>query len=214
MAGQSQDLLTLTQWMSPAFPIGAFAYSHGLETAVADGSVSSPAVLQDWLTQVLKRGSGISDAVLLARALEPGADLDVLADEARARAGSRERWVETFEQGRAFTETVNALTGRSDPAVALPVAVGRVGQTLSLPAADVISVFLQAFASNLVSAAIRLIPIGQTDGQTVLHALNPIIGEVALRAIDTPLADVRIATFGAEVAAMRHETQDIRLFKT
>ncbi len=210
----TQDLLNLTQWMSPAFPIGAFAYSHGLETVVADGTVASPAELQVWLTEILQHGSGFSDAVLLARAMEPGADLSGLAEDARARAGSRERWVETYEQGRAFTETVNALSGRTDPTAPLPVAVGRAARNLSLSQGDVIAVYLQAFAGNLVSAAIRLIPIGQTDGQAVLQALHPVVQEVALRAIDTPLADIRTGTFGAELTAMRHETQDVRLFKT
>ncbi len=214
MATPASDLLTLTQWLSPAFPIGAFAYSHGLETAVATGDVTSAKDLEGWLAQILTRGAGLTDAVLLHRALDLAADFDQLAAEAQARAGSRERWVETFEQGRAFTETVNALTGRGDVPMALPVAVGRAAQDLTLPAKDVVAVYLQSFLGNLVSAAIRLVPLGQTEGQGTLRSLQPAILDVAARSADLSLYDVRSAAFGAELAAMCHETLDVRIFKT
>ncbi|MCU0856004.1 MAG: urease accessory protein UreF, partial [Rhodobacteraceae bacterium] len=102
------DLLTLVQWLSPAFPVGGFAYSHGLEWAISEGQVTDAATLQDWLSDILTHGSGRTDAVLLTRAMDPEADLALIAATARALAASKERWTETHDQGRAFTEAVNA----------------------------------------------------------------------------------------------------------
>jgi urease accessory protein len=208
------DLLTLVQWLSPAFPVGGFAYSHGLEWAIAEGQVRDAATLGDWLSDILDHGSGRADAVLLTRAMEPGADLDLLAATARALAASKERWTETHDQGRAFTEAVNTLTGQDFPAAALPVAVGRAARRLSLPPARVAALYLHAFASNLVSAAVRFVPLGQTDGQRVLAALHPLIDGIAREAASTPLDAIATAVPGADLAAMHHETQDVRIFRT
>ena len=180
------DLLTLVQWLSPAFPVGGFAYSHGLEWAISEGQVRDAATLRDWLTDILTHGSGRTDAVLLTRAMDPSADLPLIAATARALATSKERWTETHDQGRAFTEAVNALTDNNFPPVALPVAVGRAARALSLPPERVAALYLHAFASNLVSAAVRFVPLGQTDGQRTLAALHPLIERTAVEAAATP----------------------------
>jgi urease accessory protein len=208
------DLLTLVQWLSPAFPVGGFAYSHGLEWAISEGQVTDAATLRDWLSDVLAYGSGRADAVLLTRTMDPAADLPLIAATARALAASKERWLETDAQGRAFTEAVNALTGNDFPATALPVAVGRAARALSLPPARVAALYLHAFASNLVSAAVRFVPLGQTDGQRVLAGLHPMIERVAAEAAATPLAAISSGVPGADLAAMHHETQPVRIFRT
>jgi urease accessory protein len=208
------DLLTLVQWLSPAFPVGGFAYSHGLEWAISEGQVTDAGTLQDWLADVLTHGSGRADAVLLSRAMDPGADLAPIAATARALAASKERWTETQDQGRAFTEAVNALTANDFAPAALPVAVGRAARALSLPVARVAALYLHAFASNLVSAAVRFVPLGQTDGQRVLSALHPTIERVAREAAATPLEAITSGVPGADLAAMHHETQDVRIFRT
>ncbi|WP_093359713.1 urease accessory protein UreF [Tropicimonas isoalkanivorans] len=208
------DLLTLTQWLSPAFPVGSFAYSHGLETVIAEGDVSSPATLQDWLEDVLRFGAGRTDAILLAHAMRRTIPLDHLAAFAGALAPSRERHQETMEQGAAFTRAVNALTGADRPAMALPVAVGAAAADLDLPAARVAALYLHAVASNLVSVAVRFVPLGQTDGQRVLSRLHPVISDVAVDAAKAELSDIGGACFGAGLAAIRHEAQAVRLFKT
>jgi urease accessory protein len=208
------DLLTLVQWLSPAFPVGGFAYSHGLEWAISEGQVTDARTLQDWLSDILAHGSGRSDAVLVARAMDPGADLAMIAATARALAASKERWTETHDQGRAFTEAVNALTDRDFPPAALPVAVGRAARALSLPSERVAALYLHAFASNLVSAAVRFVPLGQTDGQRVLSALHPLIERLAREAAATPLEGIASSVPGADLASMHHETQDVRIFRT
>ena len=208
------DLLTLVQWLSPAFPVGGYAYSHGLEWAISEGRVTNADALFGWLSDILDHGSGRADAVLLTRAMDPASDIDEVAATARALAASKERWTETADQGRAFTEAVNALTGKEFPPVALPVAVGRAARTLRLPAERVAALYLHAFASNLVSAAVRFVPLGQTEGQRVLAALHPLIERIAGEAAATPLDAIASGVPGADLAAMLHETQDVRIFRT
>lgn len=206
-------LLALIQWLSPAFPTGAFACSHGLEVAMAAGEVRDGTGLRAWLADVLERGSGWTDAVLLARGLAVGGDLDGLSDMARALAASVERLRETMDQGAAFAATTAALTGQDFPARAMPVAVAQAVRGLGLPAAQVIGVYLQAFASNLVSCAVRFIPLGQTEGQAVLAALHPVIARLAMAAAE-PGAELATAALRADLHSMAHETLQPRIFRT
>jgi urease accessory protein len=206
------DLLTLVQWLSPAFPTGGYAYSHGLEAVMAEGERTA-AGLRAWIEGVLRHGAGQADAVLLACALrgEDPSELDALA---RAMAGSRERLSETVEQGAAFARTVSALTGRDLPPRVLPVAVGEATLQLKIDAGEVIAVYLHAFAANLVACATRFAPLGQTEGQAMLAALHPVIHAVAGAALGAETLAIGTAAIGAEMAAMRHEEQDVRIFKT
>lgn len=206
--------LTLARWLSPAFPLGSFAYSHGLEAAMADGRVATAAQVGDWVSDVLRFGSGRVDAVFLAQALRPGADHDALGEMARAMAASRERWQETSDQGAAFVRTVNAVTGQSLASAPLPVAVGRAAGALGLPLDEVAALYLNAFATALVQAAVRFIPLGQTEGQAVLARLAGEIVAVADRAVSADIADVVSSGFGADLSAMEHETLQPRIFVT
>lgn len=207
-------LLALVQYLSPAFPTGGFAYSHGLEQVIAEGTVRDAAALEAWLSDVLRHGAGWQDAVLLALTLREGADPAALADLARALAPSSERLRETEEQGAALARTVAALTGRALPPAPLPVALGQAAQPLGLPPAQVIALFLHSFASNLVSVATRAVPLGQTEAQAVLARLHPLCQALAERAALAGEADLGAAALAADLAAMRHETLDVRLWKT
>ena len=211
------DLLTLVQWLSPAFPTGGYAYSHGLEAVIFEGERGAPGI-GAWIEGVLRHGSGQADAVLLACVLRGGdaADLDAVA---RAMAGSRERLGETVDQGAAFARTVAALTGRTLPPRALPpralpVAVGEAALGLDLAPEVVVAIYLHAFAANLVACATRFAPLGQTEGQALLAGLHPVIGEVAAWAVGAGLEDIGTVALGADLAAMRHEELDVRIFKT
>jgi urease accessory protein len=207
-------LLSLVQWLSPAFPTGSFAYSHGMEAAMAAGQVHDAASAQGWIGDVLRFGAGLADGVLLAHALRPGADHAALDALARAMAISAERRTETVDQGTAFARTVGAITGRHLPPRALPVAVGEAAAALDLPEAQVVEVYLLAVATNLAAIATRFVPLGQTDAQAALAALHPVIAEVAARATATPLDGIGTAALGADIAAMRHEVLEVRLFRT
>jgi urease accessory protein len=207
-------LLTLSQWLSPAFPTGGFAYSHGLEQVVADGVVHDAASAERWLAGVLRHGAGRQDAVLLLRALAPGADHAALDALARALAPSAERVTETLEQGAALARTVAHVTGRPLVPRALPVALGEAAAPLGLQGSVVVALFLQAFAGNLVTIAIRHVPLGQSEGQAVLGRLGPVIAALAGDLARDPAPELAGAALAADLAAMRHETSPVRLFRT
>ena len=207
-------LLRLTQWLSPAFPVGSYAYSHGLEWAISAGDVTTAAQLQRWIGTVLTEGAGRTDAILLAQALRPETDLADLATLAQALAASRERLVETLDQGRALGQTIAALTGQPQPEMPYPVALGAAARGLGLPAEPVVSLYLHAFASALVQAAVRFVPLGQTEGQAVLAALHPVILQVAAEAVQADIGQIGSGAFRSDLAAMRHETMDVRIFRT
>jgi urease accessory protein len=207
-------LMTLVQWLSPAFPTGGFAYSHGMEQVIHDGDIASGADLEAWLADVLRFGAGKQDAILLSAALEQGADHAALAALAMALQPSAERLRETAEQGAAFARAVAAVTGQDRAAHPLPVAVGAAAQGLGLEKAQVIALYLHAFTSNLISAAVRFVPLGQNEGQAALAALHPLIESLADVAAGQGVDAIESAAFGADLAAMRHERLDVRIFKT
>ena len=202
--------LRLVQILSPAFPIGAFAHSQGLETAIADGRVTDAGDLQDWIAAVLTQGSARSDAIFLSMARRPGADLAALADLFEAWLPSAERAIETAELGRAF----QSLTQTKAPALPYPLAVGAATQDMDLPEDEVLALFLQGVAAQLVSVAVRFLPLGQTEGQRVLAALAPVIAATAQTAAGAGEADLWAFTPGADLAAMAHETLETRIFRT
>lgn len=205
-------LLRLVQWLSPAFPLGAYAMSHGIEAAVQSGAVRSPETLAEWIADVLDHGSGRADAILLCHVLRGGEPLEA-ADLARALAASRERLQETEAQGRALALTLTALDGVAREAHPLPVALGLAARGLA-PPATIAALMLQAFAANLVSCGVRAIPIGQSAGQGVTAALLPLIERVAVEAAASTPDDIATSAFGADLAAMAHETLDVRIFLT
>ena len=208
------DLLKLTQWLSPGFPVSSYAYSHGLETEITEGRVTTARAVQDWVAGVLEAGAGRSDAILMLAALRGEASPEALADLARALAGSRERLEETEAQGRALSETLAALGQGDGVARPYPVALGLAARGLDLPEGVVVQLYLQAFAAALVSAGVRFVPLGQAEGQGVLAALHPVIEGVTAEALAADLEAIGTAVFGADLAAMEHEALEVRIFRT
>ena len=217
------DLAKLLTWLSPAFPTGAYAYSHGLEWAVEVGDVRSEGDLLAWLGDVLRHGSGRADAILLrhAHAAHDLAALAAIAELAAAAQPGRERQAETLGQGDAFAiaaevwgaPLLTALRASGQP-VAYPVAVGALAAAHGVAADPAALAFLHGFTANLVSAAVRLVPLGQTAGLRVQSALEPAVREVAEATRGATLDDLGGACFRSDIAAMRHETQYTRLFRT
>lgn len=208
-------------WLSPAFPVGSFSYSHGLERAVHDGVVNDAESLRAWLSGLIEHGSIWCDAVLLAEAWRSSARKEPLADIAHlaeALAGSAERHRETILQGSAFA----TAAAEWDPSLVdgLPaecpycVAVGAVASRQGVPAEQALVGFLQAFAGSQVQAAIRLSVIGQSAGVSLMAAMEPVILNAASRAARSSLDDLGSSTVAAEIASMNHETQYSRLFRT
>lgn len=214
-------LLRLAAWLSPAFPVGSFSYSHGLERAVHDGLVNDADQLAEWIAALLTSGSGWNDAVLLAESWRRAAAGETLADTAElaeALAGSAERHLESVAQGAAFLQAASAWP-RSVPED-LPancpysVAVGAVAGAHGAPLAETTTLFLQAFASNLIQAAIRLGVLGQTQAVGLLASLETLLVETGGRASSSTLDDLGSATVLSDIAAMNHETQRSRLFRS
>jgi len=221
-------LYRLMAWLSPAYPVGAFSYSSGIEWAVEAGDIADAASLKAWLAVMIGEGSGFCDAVLFAHAhravaAKDNAALAKVAELAAAFTSSKERHLETTAQGRAFLDTTRAawpcaaldrLVASWSGEVALPVAVGVACAGHGMPLAPSLSAYLHAMTANLISAGVRLIPLGQTDGQRVLAALEPVAAAAAERALATSLDDLGGAAFRSDIASMRHETQYTRLFRS
>ena len=221
-------LFRLMTWMSPAYPVGAYTYSQGLEWAVETGAVADGADLQAWLTEVLRFGSGRSDAILFrhAHGAAAGGDLDALIEVAELAAAfqpSAERRLEALAQGKAFAVAtlpvfacpmLAALAEARGDALSYPVAVSvaAADQTIALDTA--LAAYLHGVVANLVSAGVRLVPLGQSAGLKVLTALEPVIAEVAAASAPLTLDDLGGATILADIASMRHETQYTRLFRS
>ena len=211
----------LFAWFSPAFPTGGFAWSHGLETAAAEGLVSDEHALGDWLQDILVHGSGWNDAVLFALAYSAAASGDVAALEdvaalAAALAPSRERLAETLGQGEAFLAAVRTgwpaaapdLKGRAP----YPVAAGAACALIGAPLGAALGAYLTTFCANLIAAGVRLSACGQSGGVRVLARLHPLIARSAARAEMAEEDDLGACALAADIASMRHETLEGRLF--
>jgi urease accessory protein len=224
----SAALYRLMAWLSPAYPVGAFSYSSGIEWAVEAGDISDAATLQDWLCAVIAHGSVFCDAVLFVHAHAAALQTDDkalyrVAELAAAFASSKERHLETSAQGRAFVDATRAAWPCSaierlvtvwDRAIAYPVAVGVASAGHGVEVDVALRAYLQAVAANLISAGVRLIPLGQTDGLRILAALEEAIETAAIRALATPLDEMGGAAFRSDIGGMRHETQYTRLFRS
>lgn len=220
-------LLRLLSWLSPAFPVGGFAYSHGLEQAVEAGLLRHRDDVTGWIGAIVSRGGGWVDAVLFAQAHRAVATddrlrLSAVADLADSWRATAETAGESSAQGKAFLAAVEAAwpdLGLEEWLPCLPrpsysVAVATAAALAGIAEQAALSAFLHAVAANLVSAAVRLIPLGQTDGLRVLAALAAVLPAVVQRAGHTPLDDVGSAVPMVDWTSMRHETQYTRLFRS
>ncbi|UOA16847.1 Urease accessory protein UreF (plasmid) [Sulfitobacter dubius] len=210
---QAEQLLTLVQMLSPSYPVGAFAYSHGLEWAVQNGAVDDQSSLTEWLKTVLQYGTGLADAIYLNAAYH-AEDPTQIDAQARAFASSAERLKETVLQGEAFARASAAIWQIEIPPLCYPVAVGRAARLQQLPLRQTLEMFLHAFAANLATAGMRLIPLGQTEGQIVIRNIAPSCLELANKAHRSTLDDLSSTAFQSDIAAMKHETQYSRIFRT
>jgi urease accessory protein len=224
----SPALYRLMAWLSPAYPVGGFSYSSGIEWAVEMGDIKDAVSLRAWLGVMLAEGGGFCDAVLFAHAhraidSEDNKALRAVAELAAALAPTKERHLETTAQGNAFVEATRAawpcaaldrLKAVWDGPVAYPVAVAVAAAGHEVALQPALAAFLQALAANWVSAGVRLIPLGQTDGQRVLAALELLVAQTAQRAMASKLDDIGSAAFRADLASARHETQYTRLFRS
>ncbi len=210
------DILTLTQWLSPAYPVGGFAYSHGLEWAIDCGDVQTADDTKAWIADVITFGAGWSDCVFLVSAYKAQSTeaLHEVDMQARAYCASCERLQETHLLGQAFCEVTAAVWALDLAALTYPVAVGCAARLRGLPVELTTQMFLHSFMSNLTACATRLIPLGQTQSQRVVHEMTPVCARVASDAQTASLEDLSATSFLADIASMKHETQHSRIFRT
>ena len=228
MSEQQTALYRLMAWLSPSYPVGAFSYSSGIEWAVETGDIKDSATLADWLSLMMTDGAGFCDAVLFVHAhrAASGGDANALrevAELAAAFAPTKERHLETTAQGRAFVEatraawscdTLDLLAKSWDGPIAYPVAVATACAGHGIAAEQALAAFLHAIAANWISAGVRLIPLGQTDGQRVLAALEPAIAATAARALNSRIHALGSAAFSSDLASTRHDPHYTRLFRS
>ena len=205
-------MMTLQTWFSPAFPTGAFSYSHGLESAIQDNLVKDAGSLKSWVDSLLSHGSGRNDGLFLKAAYR---GVDEANDLCLALCGSKERLRETIELGQAFSRVVRASYDVNLPdQTAYPVAVGMTAQQIGLDLTLTLQSYLQAFASNLISVGVRTIPIGQQAGQDCLIGLYPVIQNMAKQTRSESLDELGTATFLSDLMAMKHEKSVPRIYRT
>lgn len=214
-------LQKLVTWLSPAFPVGAFAWSAGLETAIADRRVRDAARLTDWIEGALKHGGIRTDAILLAHAHRGFADpaaLQDLGDLSLALTASRERWMETSVTGDSYITATRAWPAETLAALPspcpYPVAVGAIAGAHGIALGDTLLAWLTAAVHGQVSVAVRLVPLGQSDGLRVMAGLEPAIAALAEAAAIAGLADIGGIAYAADIAQMRHETLEPRIFRS
>jgi len=224
----SAALYRLMAWLSPAYPVGAFSYSHGLEYAVEAGLIRDAGSARDWVEDVIRFGSARNDGVFLASAYRAAvcgdrAALREAAELAAAYAPSAELALESGAQGAAFVritrevwacDALEWLVGDWPGPYAYPVAVGAAAAGHEIAADRALLAYLGAFAANLISAAVRLVPLGQSDGQGIVAGLEPATVEITRALCDATLDDVGAATPMVDYTSMKHETQYTRLFRS
>lgn len=226
-----KGLLRLMAWLSPSFPVGAYAYSHGAESAVEAGRVLNRDQAIDWITFILKHGAGRMDADLFVSAYLAAEEQDTpkyleIAAQADALKGTNELGLESRAQGQAFFDAVSAAwpndrlyaitqvmkTQDVQPSYATAVALAAAFAEVGLQAA--LGAYLHAFAANITSAIVRLVPLGQTDGQKTIAALEPVIEQALAEALTRDRSDIGSAAFMVDWLSMQHETQYSRLFRS
>lgn len=220
-------LYRLLTWFSPSFPVGSYAYSHGLEYAVESGLVHNRTSLEEWLEGILRFGTGRTDGMFFVAAFRVNpCDLESLSDLATALKGTREIGQESLRQGRAFTtamaslqptfahNALNFLSSSSVKPLPYPIAVALACRLNEIPLNSALAAYLHSFVANLVSAGIRLVPLGHTDGQIALARMEIPVAEVVKEALQTTQDDWGSATPTLDWVSMKHETQHTRLFRS
>jgi urease accessory protein len=222
--GQEGTILPLFAWLSPSYPVGCYAYSHTMEWVVEAGDVTDEATLVAWLIDLLTLGLGRNDAILLShayRAIEQSdrEALETVNELALALSPSAELYLETSQQGRSFLDATLAAWPSSqllplEGDVGFPVAIGMAAAAHGIPLPITSQAYLFGLVQTLVSAAIRLAPIGQTAGIRVSAALAGIVQDVAQQGMALTLGDIGGSTFRADLGSFHHENQYTRLFRS
>lgn len=227
MTDQHTALYRLQTWFSPSFPVGAYTYSHAMENAFERGFVQTLDETCDWISAIICHGNGFADAVFLReahRAVHDDTDrLRQIAEYAVAFSGTKELRLESEAQGAAFIELVQNV--EPNPGLArlidiwsgpypYSVVVGAAAGALNINADDLCTAYLHAFVSNLASALVRIVPLGQTDGQRIIARLSSSVHTAVADAREISFDNVTVSTLMVDLCSLHHETQYTRLFRS
>ena len=225
------SLLRLQSWFSPAFPTGSYSYSHGLESAVEAGYIYDRESLVDWLEADLCYGTGRNEAIFFSEAWRSAIDDDrarlfEIAELAAAFRGTSEFALESSQQASAcrtmlrqvwpdrLLDSLSQLLSERHVPPALAVVLGVRAAREGIPMSLALPAFLQSYIANLVTAGVRLVPLGQTQGQLAIAALEEAVLAASEQAKNATIDDLGSAAFMVDLASMAHETQYTRLFRS
>ena len=201
----------LFSWFSPNFPIGSFNFSHGLEAAVEMKFIHDSFTLENWISNLITDGSGKTDLILLSNAYR-GKNINELA---LALCPSKERWIESIKLGKSFSKNIrDNWSYNIEDDLAFPVALGKAGSFFSIPLDQLLIIFLQSFASNLITFGMKHIPLGQSAGQKILINLIPIIQAQSMKYKNYDIKDIGSSAFISDLASMYHENLKNRIYQT
>ena len=201
----------LFSWFSPNFPIGSFNFSHGLEAAVEMKFIHDSFTLENWISNLITDGSGKTDVILLSNAYR-GKNINELA---LALCPSKERWIESIKLGKSFSKNIrDNWSYNIEDDLAFPVALGKAGSFFSIPLDQLLIIFLQSFASNLITFGMKHIPLGQSAGQKILINLIPVIQAQSIKYKNYDIKDIGSSAFISDLASMYHENLKNRIYQT
>ena len=201
----------LFSWFSPNFPIGSFNFSHGLEAAVEMKFIHDSFTLENWISNLITDGSGKTDVILLSNAYR-GKNINELA---LALCPSKERWIESIKLGKSFSKNIrDNWSYNIEDELAFPVALGKAGSFFSIPLDQLLIIFLQSFASNLITFGMKHIPLGQSAGQKILINLIPVIQAQSMKHKNYDIKDIGSSAFISDLASMYHENLKNRIYQT
>jgi urease accessory protein len=201
----------LFSWFSPNFPIGSFNFSHGLEAAVEMKFIHDSFTLENWISNLITDGSGKTDIILLSNAYR-GKNINELA---LALCPSKERWIESIKLGKSFSKNIrDNWSYNIEDELAFPVALGKAGSFFSIPLDQLLIIFLQSFASNLITFGMKHIPLGQSAGQKILINLIPVIQAQSMKYKNYDIKDIGSSAFISDLASMYHENLKNRIYQT
>lgn len=201
----------LFSWFSPNFPIGSFNFSHGLEAAVEMKFIHDSFTLENWISNLITDGSGKTDVILLSNAYR-GKNINELA---LALCPSKERWIESIKLGKSFSKNIrDNWSYNIEDDLTFPVALGKAGSFFSIPLDQLLIIFLQSFASNLITFGIKHIPLGQSAGQKILINLIPVIQAQSMKYKNYDIKDIGSSAFISDLASMYHENLKNRIYQT
>ena len=201
----------LFSWFSPNFPIGSFNFSHGLEAAVEMKFIHDSFTLENWISNLITDGSGKTDVIILSNAYR-GKNINELA---LALCPSKERWIESIKLGKSFSKNIrDNWSYNIEDELAFPVALGKAGSFFSIPLDQLLIIFLQSFASNLITFGMKHIPLGQSAGQKILINLIPVIQAQSMKYKNYDIKDIGSSAFISDLASMYHENLKNRIYQT